>query len=176
MTERFKLKVSDVTVFTNLEVKLKSRTTKEEANKEVERILDAENVFDGYDWKIEECENGGIKDLNADLQEAIKARLGEEEPGDSIFWDGMKVQFDLNVAHVPVLTDLEVTLKAQTKEAAVQEAAALRDADDPFAGYSWKIAGCAEDGINALDADLKQRIQDRLKAMGSIEEGIVSVS
>ena len=36
----FKLLVRDIYVNTNLEVRLKSRTTKEEANTEVERLID----------------------------------------------------------------------------------------------------------------------------------------
>ena len=48
-----KLKVSNIYVYTNLEVQLKSRTTKEEANKEVERMIDKKKLFEGYDWKIE---------------------------------------------------------------------------------------------------------------------------
>ncbi len=44
----YKLKVRNVAVFTNLEVKLKSRTTKEEANKEVLRIICSKNLLEGY--------------------------------------------------------------------------------------------------------------------------------
>ena len=40
----YKLKVSRIVVYTNLEVQLNSRTTKEEANKEVERLIDAKNI------------------------------------------------------------------------------------------------------------------------------------
>ena len=53
LKQGYKLKVSRVAVYTNLEVKLKSRTTKEEANKEVERMLDSKNLFENYDWKID---------------------------------------------------------------------------------------------------------------------------
>ena len=50
-----KLKIHQISVYTNLEVQLKARTTREEANKEVDRIMGADNLFEGYDWKIDGC-------------------------------------------------------------------------------------------------------------------------
>ena len=47
-----------------LEVILKSRTTNEEACKEVTRMVESDDLFEGYEWKIEECAGGGIHDFN----------------------------------------------------------------------------------------------------------------
>ena len=63
----FKLKVRNVYVYTNLEVRLKSRTTKEEANKEVERMVETKDIFKEYEWKIEGCEDGGINSFDSRL-------------------------------------------------------------------------------------------------------------
>ena len=54
----FKLRVRNIYVYTNLEVKLKSRTTREEANKEVEQMIDTKILFKNYASKIEGCEHG----------------------------------------------------------------------------------------------------------------------
>jgi hypothetical protein len=40
-----KIKVRSIYVYANLEVRLKSRTTKEEGNKEVERMTDKKKIF-----------------------------------------------------------------------------------------------------------------------------------
>ena len=108
--------VRNVSVYTNLEVILKSRTTNEEACKEVTRMIDSDDLFAGYKWKIEGCDDGGIHDFNDPLRAAIRERLEQEEPDDSVFWNGSKIQFELNVAHVPVNTNLVVALKSQSKE------------------------------------------------------------
>ena len=70
-----KLKVNGVAVYTNLAVKLKSRTTKEEANKEVERMLDSKKLFESYEWKIEGCAAGGIHNFSEKLRDDIIARI-----------------------------------------------------------------------------------------------------
>ncbi|SVD24263.1 uncharacterized protein METZ01_LOCUS377117, partial [marine metagenome] len=70
----FQLIVRDIYVYTNLEVRLKSRTTKEEANKEVERIIDKKKIFEKYDWKIEGCEHGGINSFDNKLEDDIIER------------------------------------------------------------------------------------------------------
>ena len=67
----FKLKVRNVHVYCNLEVRLKSRTMKEQANKEVERMVDKKDLFNEYEWKIEGCEDGGINNFDAKLTDAI---------------------------------------------------------------------------------------------------------
>ena len=54
-TNNYKLKIRQISVYTNLEVQLNARTTKEEANKEVDRMMASDNLFEGYDWKIEGC-------------------------------------------------------------------------------------------------------------------------
>ena len=109
---KYILKVSNILVYTNLEVILKSRTTNEEACKEVTRMIEGENLFEGYEWKIEGCNGGGINDFNDQLRVDIQERLEQEEPEDSVFWDGSKIQFELSVAHIPVTTNLEVPLKS----------------------------------------------------------------
>ena len=146
---KYILKVRNVSVYTNLEVILKSRTTNEEACKEVTRMMDSDDLSEGYDWKIEGCANGGILEFNEPLREAILERLEQEEPEDSVFWNGSKIQFELNVAHVPVTTNLEVSLKSKSKEEAVTEIEDMLNGGDPFEGYEWKIEGCPDGGINA---------------------------
>ncbi len=37
------------------------------------------NGFEGYDWKIEGCPEGGINEFSADLQNAVVERIGQEE-------------------------------------------------------------------------------------------------
>ncbi len=82
----FQLIVRNIYVFTNLEVRLKSRTTKEEANKEVERIIDKKKLFENYDWKIEGCEHGGINILDDKLADDIIERLEQDETDENIRW------------------------------------------------------------------------------------------
>ncbi len=50
-----KLKIRDIYVYTNLEVRLKSRTTKEEANKEVERMIDKKNYSRATNGKLKDA-------------------------------------------------------------------------------------------------------------------------
>ena len=75
----FKLIVRNAHVYTNLEVRLKSRTMKEQANKEVERMVDKKDLFTDYDWKIDGCEEGGINRFDSKLVDAIVERIKEEE-------------------------------------------------------------------------------------------------
>jgi hypothetical protein len=171
-----KLKVSGVAVYTNLAVKLKSRTTKEEANKEVERMLDKKKIFEGYEWKIEECEEGGIKDFNEKLRDDILERIEQEETEENIFWDGFKAHYELNVAHISVETDLEVPLKSPNVEEAVNEVNKLCAGGKIFEGYEWKISGCSEQGINIFDDPLQEAIISRISQQGKIEDCIEEVS
>ena len=173
---KYILKVSDVTVFTNLEVVLKSRTTNEEACKEVTRMVDSDDLFEGYKWKIEGCDDGGIHDFSDSLRSAIGERLEQEEPEDSVFWNGSKIQFELNVAHVPVKTHLEAPLKSQTKEDAVEEVKSLCNSGNLFEGYEWKIEGCADGGINEFSADLQAEILERINQQSDIGNSIEEAS
>jgi len=168
----YKLKVSHVSVYTNLEVKLKSRTTKEEANKEVERMLDSKKLFESYEWKIEECAEGGIHDFSEKLRDDIIERIEQEETQESIFWDGFKAHYELNIAHISVETDLEVQLKSQTVEEAINEVKKLCAGKNLFAGYEWKISGCSEQGINVFDDQLQEAIINRISQQGKIEDSI----
>jgi len=173
---KYILKVRDVTVYTNLEVILKSRTTNEEACKEVTRMIDSDDLFKGYKWKIEGCVDGGIQDFSDSLRTAIRERLEQEEPDDSVFWNGSKIQFELNVAHVPVNTHLEVPLKSQTKEDSVEEVKSLCSSGNLFEGYEWKIEGCADGGINEFSADLQAKILERINQQSNIGDGIEEAS
>jgi hypothetical protein len=173
---KYILKVRNVTVYTNLEVILKSRTTNEEACKEVTRMVDSDNLFEGYDWKIEGCADGGIHDFNDSLRSAICERLEQEDPEDSVFWNGSKIQFELNVAHVPATTHLEVPLKSQTKEDAVEEVKSLSSSENLFEGYEWKIEGCADGGINEFSADLQVEILERISQQSNIGDSIEETS
>ena len=154
----FKLLVRDIYVNTNLEVQLKSRTTKEEANKEVERIIDKKKIFEKYDWKIEGCEDGGINNFDSKLEEDIIERLEHDETDENIFWDGFTAHYDLNVAHIPVSTNLEAQLKSCSKEDACTEVKKICAEKSLFAGYEWKIENCDEVGINDLSETLKNKI------------------
>ncbi len=166
----YKLKVQNVAVLTNLEVKLKSRTTKEEANKEVQRMIGSKNLFEGYDWKIEGCAEGGIKKFNDKLQADIIARIDPEDTEDCIFWDGMKAQFEMNIYHIEVTTDLEAQLKSQTQEDSVAEVEKICADKTLFEGYDWKISGCAEDAIN----EYGEALQDAIIAHIQQEEKIAN--
>jgi len=152
----FKLKVRNVYVHTNLEVRLKSRTTKEEANKEVERMVEKKDIFKEYEWKIEGCEVGGINSFDSKLIDSIVERINQEETDENIFWDGFTAHYDLNISHIPVNTNLETPLKSDTRENAIKEVKAL--CENPFEGYEWKIENCDEDGINELNETLKNQI------------------
>ena len=169
---KYTLKVQNVPVYTNLEVILKARTTNEEACKEVTRMVDADDLFEGYDWKIEGCADGGIREFNDPLRAAIRERLEQEEPEDSVFWNGSKIQFELNVAHVPVRTDLEVSLKSESQEEAVGEVKALCGNGNLFEGYDWKIEGCDDGGINEFNDELKNEIVSRLGQEKKLEDCI----
>ena len=157
-----KIKVRNIYVYTNLEVRLKSRTTKEEANKEVERMIDKKKLFEGYDWKIEGCEQGGINTFDDKLVGHIVERIEQEETDENIFWDGFTAHYDLNVGHIPVNTTLEVQLKSDTKENATAEARKLIAEKTLFESYEWKIEDCEEGGINDLNEALKNEILEVL--------------
>jgi len=167
---KYILKVRNVTVYTNLEVILKSKTTNEEACKEVTRMIESDDLFKGYKWKIEGCAEGGIHDFSDSLQAAIRERMEQEEPDDSVDWNGSKIQFELSVAHVPVSTHLEVALKSESKEAAVKEVEALCKLENLFEGYEWKVEGCDDGGINLFNDELKDAIVNRLGQEGKIED------
>ena len=166
------LKVCNISVYTNLEVILKARTTNEEACKEVTRMTDGNDPFEGYEWKIEGCDEGGIHEFNDSLKASIIERLEQEDPEDSVFWNGSKIQFELNVPHVPVNTDLVVSLKANSKEEAVSEIEALRNSGNLFEGYEWRIDGCADGGINEFSDALKNDIVTRLGQEKQLEDCI----
>lgn len=170
--KKYKLTVRNVSVYTNLEVILKSRTTNEEACKEVTRMIESDDLFAGYKWKIEGCAESGIRDFNDPLQAAIRERLEQEEPEDSVFWNGSKIQFELNVAHVPVNTGLEVALKSQSREEAVKEIEALCKSGNLFEGYDWKIEGCDDGGINEFSAGLQAAILERFNQQNNIGDSI----
>ena len=154
----FQLIVRDIYVYTNLEVRLKSRTTKEEANKEVERIIDKKKIFEKYDWKIEGCEHGGINSVDNKLEDDIIERLEQDDTDENIFWDGFTAHYDLNVAHIPVSTNLEAQLKSCSKEDACTEVKKICAEKSLFEGYEWKIENCDEDGVNDLSETLKNKI------------------
>jgi hypothetical protein len=165
----YKLVIPSVLVRTNLMVKLHSRTTKEEASKEVGRIHEADNVFDGYEWKIDGCEDGGINEFNDKLQEQIKQRIDEEEePEDCLFWDGGKAIFELELYDIAVVTDVSASLKSQSKEDAVKEVEGLINGNNLFNDCDWNIKDCEED--NKFDENLQSEIIERLK--GNIESCI----
>lgn len=153
-----KLKVSNIYVYTNLEVQLKSRTTKEEANKEVERMIDKKKLFEGYDWKIEGCERSGINTFDDKLTDSIITRLEQDETDENIFWDGFTAHYDLNVGHILVNTNLEVPLKSDTKEGAIAEVKKMCSEKNIFENYDWNIENCDESGINEFSETLKNEI------------------
>ena len=163
-----KLKVSHIYVYTNLEVRLKSRTTKEEANKEVERMIDKKKLFEGYDWKIEGCEHSGINTFDDKLTDNIITRLEQDETDENIFWDGFTAHYDLNVGHILVNTNLEAPLKSNTKENAIIEVKKMCSEKNIFKDYDWKIENCDETGINEFSETLKNEI------IASIEKSLES--
>ncbi len=158
----FKLIVRNVHVYTNLEVRLKSRTMKEQANKEVERMVDKKDLFTDYEWKIEGCEEGGINNFDDKLTDAIVERIDEEETDENIFWDGLTAHYDLNVAHIPVNTNLETVLKAPTREEAITEVKAIVAAKNSIESYDWKIQNCDEDAINEINEELKKELLESI--------------
>jgi hypothetical protein len=153
---KFKLKARNVHVHANLEVRLKSRTTKEEANKEVERMVDKKNLFTDYEWKIEGCEDGGINNFDIRLTEDIVERISQEETDENIFWDGFTAHYDLNVSHILVNTNLEALLKATSLEDAITEVKHLYA--EKNLDCEWQIENCDEDGINEFNESLKNEI------------------
>ena len=153
-----KLKVNNIYVHTNLEVRLKSRTTKEEANKEVERMIDKKKLFEGYDWKIEGCEHSGINTFDDKLKDNIITRLEQDETDENIFWDGFTAHYDLNVGHILVNTNLEVLLKSKKKEEAIAEVKKMCSEKNIFEDYDWNIENCDESGINDFSETLKNEI------------------
>jgi len=162
----YKLTIPNVSVRTNLVVKLNSRTTKEEASKEVGRIHEADNVFDGYEWKIDGCQDGGINEFNGNLQDQIKQRIDEEEePEDCLFWDGSKATFELEIYDVAVVTDVSAELKAESKEEAAKEVEGLINENNLFNDNDWNIKDCEED--NKFTDSLQSEIIERLK--GNVE-------
>jgi hypothetical protein len=158
-----KLKVSNIYVYTNLEVRLKSRTTKEEANKEVERMIDKKKLFQGYEWKIEGCDCSGIKTFDDKLTENILERLEQGETDENIFWDGFTAHYDLNVGHIQVKTSLEAPLKSPTKAAAIAEVKKICTEKSLLEDYEWKIENCDEPGINELNETLKNEMIEIIK-------------
>ena len=172
LKQSYILKICGVAVYTNLEVMLKSRTTKEEANKEVQRMLDSKNLFENYDWKIEGCPEGGINHFNEKLRDDIIERIEQEETEESIFWDGLKANYEMNIFHISVDTDLEVPLKSQNIEEAINEVNKLCAEKSLFAGYDWKISGCSEQGINIFDDQLQEALMSRISQQGKIEDCI----
>ena len=153
----FKVIVRNVHVYSNLEVRLKSRTTKEEANKEVERMVEKKDLFKEYEWKIEGCEDGGINNFDNNLTEKIVERIDQEETDENIFWEGCTAHYDLNVSHILVNTNLETPLKSTSREEAITEIKTL--CENPFDGYDWKIENCDENSINEFNEALKSEIQ-----------------
>ena len=153
-----KLKVSNIYVYTNLEVRLKSRTTKEEANKEVERMINKKKLFEGYDWKIEGCEHSGINTFDDKLKDNIITRLEQDETDENIFWDGFTAHYDLNVGHILVNTNLEVLLKSDKKDEAIAEVKKMCSEKNIFEDYDWNIENCDESGINDFSETLKNEI------------------
>ncbi len=172
LKQDYKLKVNRVAVYSYLEVKLKSRTTKEEANKEVDRMLDSKNLFERYEWKIEGCTEGGINDFSEKLRDDIIERIEQEDTEENIFWDGFKANYELNIYHISVDTDLEVQLKSQNVEEAINEVNKLCAGKNLFEGYEWEISGCSEQGINAFDDQLQEAIINRISQQGKIEDCI----
>ena len=63
---------------TNLEVILKSKS-QEEAVSETQIMCNGGNPFEGYEWKIEGCDDGGINEFSDELKKAIVDRLSDEK-------------------------------------------------------------------------------------------------
>lgn len=135
-------------------------------------MLERKNLFEKYEWKIEECAKGGIHDFSEKLRDDVIERIEQEETEENIFWDGFKAHYELNVAHISVETDLEVPLKSQTAEEAVDEVKKMCAGKNLFEGYEWNISGCSEQGINVFDDPLQEAIIDRIRQQGKIEDCI----
>ena len=82
----------------------------------------------------------------------------QDDTDENIFWDGFTAHYDLNVAHIPVSTNLEAQLKSCSKEDACTEVKKICAEKSLFEGYEWKIENCNEDGINDLSETLKNKI------------------
>ena len=109
------------------------------------------------------------------MQDQIKQRIEEEEePEDCLFWDGATASFDLELYDVAVNTNVETTLKAESKEDAIKEVEGLINSNDLFEAYAWNIKDCSETGLNGISVNLKTDILDRLK--GNIEACIAEGS
>ena len=65
-------------VNTNLETPLKS-TSREEAITEIKTLC--ENPFDGYDWKIENCDENSINEFNEALKSEIQQVISKDIEG-----------------------------------------------------------------------------------------------
>ncbi len=52
--------------------------SKEEALAEAKKIVAEKKIFDGYEWKVENCDENGINDLNEVLKNDITAILGKD--------------------------------------------------------------------------------------------------
>jgi hypothetical protein len=48
-------------------------------------MMKSNDLFQGYEWKIEGCAEEGIHDFNDQLRADILERLEQEEPEDNIF-------------------------------------------------------------------------------------------
>ena len=85
----------------------------------------------------------------------------------------MKAQFELNIYHIPVMTDLETQLKSKTLEDSVNEVEKICAEKTLFDGYDWKISECTEDAINefgeALQNAIIVRIQQEVNIANCIE-------
>ena len=160
---KYKLIIDNIDVNTYLVVKLNAKTTKEEASKEVGKIISAKNIFENYNWSIEGCEGGYTNNLNSDLQKQIIDKIKEgEELNYDINWDGMRKLFELELYGVTVNTNLETSLKSQTKAGALIEVNTMIKENKIFNDYDWNIKGCSEGRINELDANLQKQILDYL--------------
>ncbi len=173
MEPKFKLRVDRVPVFTNLETRLNSCTTKEQAMKEAERLCDGRIPLEDYEWKIEGCAKGGILEFDDDLKKAIVEQI-EEDPEESVDWNGMNAAYEMNLFHLQVLTNLEFPIGNQaTKEEAIAEVQRLINENRLFESDGWKIEDCDEGGINDLNEDLQSAILEKLKA-ANLEDCVVA--
>ena len=69
------MNISHIPVNTNLETPLKS-DTQENAIKEVKALC--VNPFEGYEWKIENCDEDGINELNEALKNQITQIIAKD--------------------------------------------------------------------------------------------------
>jgi len=75
-TAHYDLNVGHILVNTNLEVLLKSNK-KDEAIAEVKKMCSEKNIFEDYDWNIENCDESGINDFSETLKNEIIANIGK---------------------------------------------------------------------------------------------------